>query len=109
MSSPALINAAGQVPQFDVHDRARKARTFAGMERQDLADATGISVGTISNVETGKVTPRRSTIMLWALATGVDYEWLSTGGDNESNDSTRVTCRYQRRRAFSWHDHHDAA
>lgn len=53
----------------------------AGMERPELADATGISVGTISNVETGKVTPRRSTLMLWALATGVSYEWLSTGSE----------------------------
>jgi transcriptional regulator with XRE-family HTH domain len=65
----------------------------AGMEQHDLCDATGISMTSISNVETGKVTPRKTTLMLWALATGVSYEWLATGKDHEDNDSGRVTSR----------------
>lgn len=88
-----MTNAGTRIPHFDVHDRARKARLSAGMERSDLAAATGIAPNTISNIETGKVTPRKSTIMLWALATGVSHEWLSTGKSDEDNDSTRVTCR----------------
>ncbi|MFT4281582.1 helix-turn-helix domain-containing protein [Microbacterium sp.] len=93
MSSTALIQTGTRIPQFDVHDRARKARVSAGMEQQDLCDATGISMTSISKIETGKVAPRKTTLMLWALATGVSYEWLATGKDNESNDPGRVTQR----------------
>jgi transcriptional regulator with XRE-family HTH domain len=63
------------------------------MEQRDLSEASGISMTSISNIEIGKVAPRRTTLMLWALATGVSYEWLATGKSNEDNDSGGVTQR----------------
>lgn len=86
MSSAIISRSATRVPEFDVHDRARKARVSAGMQQADLMDVTGISLTSITNVENGKVAPRKSTLRLWAMATGVSYEWLMTGevpGDDE--------------------------
>lgn len=92
MSSPAIALTGQRVPEFDVHDRARKARVSAGMEQRDLSEASGISMTSISNIEIGKVAPRRTTLMLWALATGVSYEWLATGVDGGKSVTTAYQC-----------------
>ena len=87
MSSIAITRSATRIPHFDVHDRARKARISADMEQTDLMAATGISMTTISAIENGKVKPRRTTLTLWALATGVSLDWLLTGAE-PGNDET---------------------
>ena len=45
----------------------------------DLAEAIEVSRETVSNYEHGHTKPRRITLRLWALATGVDSQWLETG------------------------------
>lgn len=70
----------GGVPQFDLHDRLRKAREWAGMEQGELAGALDVSRNTIGNYET-RATTRLKPLVLkqWAMRTGVPYEWLLTG------------------------------
>ena len=72
-------HTVGAVPAFTVADRLRKAREHAGLEQGDLAERMGVSRGTVSNNELGKVAPRRIVLRAWALATGVDVGWLETG------------------------------
>ncbi|AVJ48766.1 immunity repressor [Gordonia phage SallySpecial] len=55
------------------------ARETSGMTQPELAEVIEASRGTVSNYERGAVTPRRTTIVMWALATGVDLHWLETG------------------------------
>ena len=76
----ATVQGAGRVPVWTVADRARKAREFAGMEQAELAARMGVSRATISNLERGLVSrPRRIVLNAWAMATGVDRNWLETG------------------------------
>lgn len=90
------------VPEFTIHDRLRKARECAGLEQAELATRMGVSRGTIGNNESGKVSVRPITIAAWALATGVDREWLEhgnvppTGGGDSENERTDVTVLYPR-------------
>jgi len=57
---------------------------------QELADRMDISRGTVSNYEDADYSRQRqrSTIRLWALATGYPFDWLAdgvpNGGDGES-------------------------
>lgn len=77
----AIASQLVQVPEWTVADRLLKARTSAGLEQAELAAITGLSRQTISNYERGAVTPRRSGVNLWALATGVPVSWILTGED----------------------------
>lgn len=72
------------VPRFTMADRLRKAREFAGMTQDELADAIGISRRTVTTYEHGGTRPSRVIIRGWALATGVPVDWL-TSGDAVSN------------------------
>lgn len=71
--------AAGAVPDFDIHDRLRKAREYSGLDQTQLADRMGVSRGTVSNAERGQRAVRTIVVRAWALATGVDRAWLETG------------------------------
>lgn len=87
----------GTVPQFTVGDRLRKAREVSGMDQGELAEAMGVSRKTIGNNESGGVTPRKIVIRAWALATGVDAEWLETGEISDpgpDGGGVPVTSRY---------------
>ena len=70
---------AGRVPEFDVHDRCRKARESAGMNQSEFAELTGISKRSISGYESGARAPRRPQLIVWAMSTGVPLQWLETG------------------------------
>lgn len=72
--------SAGTVPEFDIHDRLRKARDRVGLDQQTLGDEIDVSRNTVVNYENAS-TKRLKAIVLkqWALRTGVPYEWLTTG------------------------------
>ncbi|MGH1977486.1 helix-turn-helix domain-containing protein [Rothia sp. L_38] len=70
---------SGNVPSWSLEDRLRKAREWAGMNQTELADALGVSRVHIGRLETGKVVIKRPMLMAWALASGVDFQWLETG------------------------------
>lgn len=67
------------VPEFDLPDRMRKALRAAGMTVQEMADYLGVARNTASNWINGKNPPSKQTQRLWALRTGVSFDWLQTG------------------------------
>lgn len=71
----------GVVPEWTRGDRLRKARTNAGLTVEELAGRAGLSEKTINNYEGDRVKQRRSSLIAWAFATGVDLAWLETGRD----------------------------
>ena len=68
------------VPEFTVGDYLRKAREHAGLDQLELAADLGVSRQTVTNYEKGYVTPRKSTVMAWAMRTGVPVEWITSLG-----------------------------
>lgn len=69
----------GTIPEWTVGDRLRKAREMTGLDQRQFAMHTGLSRGTVNNYEGGKVEPRRPSLILWAMATGVPVTWIETG------------------------------
>jgi transcriptional regulator with XRE-family HTH domain len=78
MSEPAFP-AGG--PEWDVADRLRKALRHADLGVTEIADYLGVSRTSVSNWINGRVDPSTQTLRLWALKTGVAYEWLA--GDRD--------------------------
>ena len=68
----------GQVPPIEIRHRLRIAREYAGYDTTTLADLVAVSRNTITNAESGRVSPRRIMVNAWALATGVPVSWLLT-------------------------------
>lgn len=67
------------VPEFDLADRMRKALRIAGLTVQEMADYLGVTRTTVSNWINGHVPPSKQTQRLWAMRSGVDFDWLVTG------------------------------
>lgn len=63
-----------QAPQTG--GRIRELRHKAGLTLQALADAAGISVGFLSQVERNKATPSLGTLAALASALGVQVDWF---------------------------------
>jgi transcriptional regulator with XRE-family HTH domain len=74
------------IPEFSTADRLRKARQFAGLTPEELAERIGVTPRTVYNYETGKAT-RPAALKLWALATGVPFQWIETGEFDPTTDS----------------------
>lgn len=89
------MNTGGAVPTFDLKDRARKAREFAGLEQEELAIRTGMARSTIARIEQGRNRPRRPSILAIAVATGVDFDWLATGKTPTGGSGGGDTVRHQ--------------
>ncbi len=66
------------VPEWTLTDRLRKAREHADLTQKDLAEAIGVSKGTITRAERGDGITHR-TLLQWADATGVALDWLNAG------------------------------
>lgn len=74
------------IPRFTVHDRLRKAREVAGLDQAQLAERIGMSRNSVSNYEAGHTrTGNLKPIYLkgWALACGVDLDWLRFGDGSD--------------------------
>ena len=71
--------AEGNIPQFDLADRLRKALRVADVSVQEIADYLGVSRNTVGAWINGRVVPGKAFIRLWAMRTGVPFEWLQTG------------------------------
>jgi transcriptional regulator with XRE-family HTH domain len=66
-------------PSFDEGDRLRKAREMAGYEKIELADALGIHRESVARYESGRAKAKKPVLIAWALATGVDRDWIEYG------------------------------
>lgn len=73
------MQSTGTVPEWTLADRLRKARESTGLDQSEFAERVGISRTSVGNAERGDKTPRRITVRMWAIATGVDLHWLETG------------------------------
>ena len=69
------------VPEWTLADRLVKARRWAGLEQEELAEKAGIARSSMSKYENGHSVPRRPVLISWALATGVSLAWLETGDE----------------------------
>jgi DNA-binding XRE family transcriptional regulator len=69
---------SGVIPELSANLRMEIARRHVGMNQAQLAEALGVSTGTIQRAERGEKV-RRSTVLAWAMVTGVDLDWLETG------------------------------
>lgn len=67
------------VPTWTLADRLTKAREHAGLKQEELAELIEVSARTIGKYERGQSTPKRSTLMAWAIATNVPPRWLAEG------------------------------
>ena len=75
------------VPEFDLPDRMRKALRTSGMTVQEMADYLGVTRTTVSNWINGHVPPSKQSQRLWALRTGVSFDWLQTGENPQQLDA----------------------
>lgn len=80
-TSTLMTETPPRVPKWTVADRLRKAREEAGLDQAELASRAGLSRATVSNAERGVGIPQRATMLVWAMATGVDPDWLMQGVD----------------------------
>jgi DNA-binding transcriptional regulator YiaG len=69
--------------EFDLADRMRRALRVSGVSVEEIADYLGVARGTVSTWINGRIVPRKSTMRLFALKTGVPLEWLETGAQGE--------------------------
>ena len=86
-TSVQTLASTGFIPQWTIGDRLRKAREMTGLTQVQFAERVGLSRATVNNSELNKSQPRKSVVLLWAMETGVDRDWLMTGSaNNETPD-----------------------
>lgn len=54
----------------------RKSLRHSDLSVQAMADYLGVERSTVSTWINGRIVPRKQTLILWAMHTGVSYEWL---------------------------------
>lgn len=68
-------------PAFTLADRLRKAREVTGLSTIHFAQKMAISRTTVVNYEHGYRTPPTLYLRAWAVASGVDLDWLEFGDE----------------------------
>ena len=76
-ASTTLAGEGGTTPEWNLADRMRKALRDAGIGAQEMADYLGCSRTSVSNWTNGRIDPDTRTLRLWAMKTGVSYDWLT--------------------------------
>ena len=69
----------GDVPDWDLPDRMRKALRHAGISPGQMARYLGVTRQSVGNWISGRVEPSFQTVHLWSIHTGTDLEWLLEG------------------------------
>jgi transcriptional regulator with XRE-family HTH domain len=80
MSATEVITAPGDtgvIPEWDLADRMRKSLRESGGGVQEMADYLDVSRTAVSSWINGRIRPTTQTLRLWAMRTGVPYEWLA--------------------------------
>src|SRR5258708_36738884 len=68
------LEPAGDVPDWDIADRMRKALRTADIGVGEMADYLGVSRTSVRNWINGRLEPSFQTVRLWSIRTGVDLE-----------------------------------
>lgn len=69
----------GIVPTLTAAQRLMIARMHVGLTQGEMAERLGVTTATVQRTESGHTRPRRTTVMAWSMATGVNLRWLETG------------------------------
>lgn len=69
----------GVIPEFDLTDRMRKALRHRGQTAVGIAEYLGVTRDAVGKWLNGSRRPSAQTLRLWAIYTGVDYDWLKDG------------------------------
>lgn len=72
------------IPQWDMYDRLAKSLKSAGLSVADAAEYFDVHRNTVSGWIHGRINPDTRTLRLWAMLTGVPYEWLREGIEPDS-------------------------
>lgn len=67
------------IPQWTLTDRLTKAREYAGLTQKQLAQRLDVGEKTVWRAEKGVPGTQRTTLLAWAVACGVDVDWLING------------------------------
>lgn len=67
------------VPRWTVGDRLNKALHHAGISVGEMSEYLGLSRNSVSAYINDRQAPKRQTLLLWAMRTGVAMEWIETG------------------------------
>lgn len=84
---------------FGQPDRLGKALDVSGTTSMEMAEYLGVTRTTISNYINGHTDPKKQTLRLWAMKTGVPLEWIETGElptNPDNGGGNTVTAPYQR-------------
>lgn len=85
MSEPVAVG----IPEWDTADRMRKALRASRVSVATIAEHVGVRRETVSTWLAGRHHPSVAVLRLWALRTGVPYEWLRYGTDDGPGGSVR--------------------
>lgn len=72
---------ATRIPTWDTADRMKKALREADLGVQEIAEYLGVSRNTVSTWINGRIEPSKQTLRLWAMKTGVPFDWLTDEAD----------------------------
>lgn len=82
MSQPNTV-----IPQWTLGWRLQRALAHADMSVEEMAAELGVTRQTAGRWMHDHVEPRTGFLKLWALRTGVPYEWLLTGSGVRKQDN----------------------
>lgn len=68
----------GIIPPLPFEFRLEVARRHMGATQREFAELIGVSNNTVNRAERGYPV-KRSTLLAWAMVTGVDLDWLEHG------------------------------
>lgn len=69
-------NAPAVVPTWELRHRLARSLELAELDVPEIARKLDVSENTIRNYLKARTTPKRSTLLAWALVTGVPLDWL---------------------------------
>lgn len=87
------------VPVFGLRHRLALALDHSGVSIHEMADELGVSRNTVGNYLAGRTRPAKAVLRVWAMRTGVPFEWLAG-----AEVSTKVTID----ECYSHHPAHSA-
>lgn len=68
----------GIIPPLSPEMRLEIARRHVAATQREFAEMIGVSQNTVNRAESGQPM-KRSTLLAWAMVTGVDLDWLEHG------------------------------
>ncbi|AMB58249.1 helix-turn-helix domain-containing protein [Microterricola viridarii] len=89
MTKTQIVPERVNFEEFDLADRMRRTLRVTGIGVQEMADYLEVSRESVGTWINGRITPRKTTLMAWALRTGASYDWLATGATSPDGPNGR--------------------